>query len=111
MHSAGCLNPTSVQQTLPFTTGSNRYDFIEVSPLAEQIAAVALVAGVTGVINCGSGVPVSLAKQVEKFIAQEGLPIRLEYGAFPDRPYDSPAVWGDTTRIAGILERYRGMPI
>lgn len=101
----------SGQETLPFTTGSNRYDFIEVSALAEQIAAVALVAGATGVINCGSGVPVSLAEQVEKFIAQEGLPIRLEYGAFPDRPYDSPAVWGDTTRIAGILERYRGMPI
>lgn len=95
------------RQTLPFTTGSNRYDFIEVGILAEQIAAVSLVPGATGVINCGSGVPVSLAEQVESFIATAGLPIRLEYGAFPDRPYDSPAVWGDATRIGEIVDRFR----
>jgi dTDP-6-deoxy-L-talose 4-dehydrogenase (NAD+) len=100
----------SGRETLPFTTGSNRYDFIEVGALAEQIAAVALVPGATGVINCGSGVPVSLAEQVENFIAQARLPIRLEYGAFPDRPYDSPAVWGDATRITEILGRFREPP-
>ncbi|GAA3205456.1 NAD(P)-dependent oxidoreductase [Microbacterium terregens] len=89
--------------TMPFTTGKNRYDFIDVAELADQIAVVSTTPGVTGVINCSSGIPVSLAEQVEGFIAENQLPIRLEYGAFPDRAYDSPAVWGDATRVAELM--------
>lgn len=89
--------------TMPFTTGRNEYDFIHVAELADQIAVASTTPGVTGVINCSSGVPVSLAARVEAFIAENDLPIRLEYGAFPDRPYDSPAVWGDASRIAQLM--------
>ena len=45
---------------------------------------------VTGIINCCTGQPISLAERVEQFIQEHGLKIKLEYGAFPDRPYDSP---------------------
>ncbi|MBG6055359.1 dTDP-6-deoxy-L-talose 4-dehydrogenase (NAD+) [Salinibacterium sp. CAN_S4] len=83
--------------SLPFTSGTNQYDFIEVSELARQIASVSALDGVSGVINCSSGVPTSLRDQVESFIAEHELPISLEYGAFPDRPYDSPIVWGRPT--------------
>ncbi len=89
--------------TFPFTTGKNRYDFIDVDELADQIARVSAMADVTGVINCSSGVPLSLAERVEAFIRDNNLPITLEYGAFPDRPYDSPGVWGDASRIQALL--------
>lgn len=89
--------------TMPFTTGRNEYDFIHVSELAHQIAVASVTAGVTGVINCSTGEPVSLAARVEGFIAENDLPITLEYGAFPDRPYDSPAVWGQADEIRVIL--------
>lgn len=88
---------------LPFTSGSNKYDFIDVRELAEQIAVASTTPGVTGILNCSSGVPVSLGEQVERFIAENALPISLEYGAFPDRPYDSPAVWGDARRIREVM--------
>ena len=42
---------------------------------------------------------------MEEFIEQHNLKIRLEYGAFPDREYDSPAVWGDNTKISKIMEK------
>ena len=29
--------------------------------------------------------------------------IKLKYGAFPDRPYDSPIIWGDNTIISNIM--------
>lgn len=90
-------------RTLPFTMGTNKYDFIEVDELARQIAALFDAADATGVINCCTGVPVSLADKVEEFIAERGLDISLEYGAYPDRPYDSPAVWGDATDIRRIV--------
>ncbi|KAA9111240.1 NAD-dependent epimerase/dehydratase family protein [Microbacterium rhizomatis] len=89
--------------TMPFTSGKNLYDFIHVDELARQIAVASVTKGVTGVINCSTGHPVSLAERVEGFIAENELPIALEYGAFPDRPYDSPGVWGDAVRITQIM--------
>jgi nucleoside-diphosphate-sugar epimerase len=85
------------KSTLPFTSGTNQYDFIEVGELARQIATISALTGVSGIINCSSGVPTRLRDQVESFIAENQLPISLEYGAFPDRPYDSPIVWGRPT--------------
>ena len=45
----------------------------------------------------------SLAERVEAYIHENNLGLTLQYGAFPDRPYDSPGVWGDATKIAQIL--------
>lgn len=93
--------------TFPFTTGKNKYDFIEVDKLAEQIATVALQNEVAGIINCCTGEPVSLADKVESFIKEHGFNIKLEYGAFPDRPYDSPGVWGDASKINAVMKNAR----
>lgn len=89
--------------TFPFTTGKNKYDFIDVDELARQIAAVVSQEEINGVINCCTGQPITLAERVEKYIKDNDLDIKLDYGAFPDRPYDSPGVWGDATKINEIL--------
>lgn len=91
------------KKTFPFTTGKNKYDFIHIEKLAEMISQVALQKEVTGIINCCSGKPVSLAEQVEWYIKENKLDIKLEYGAFPDRAYDSPAVWGNSEKIDKIF--------
>lgn len=91
------------EKKFPFTTGKNLYDFITVEELARQIAAVVLQSEVSGIINCCTGEPESLADRVEGFIRENGLSIALDYGAFPDRPYDSPGVWGDAAEIRAIL--------
>lgn len=87
----------------PFTTGKNQYDFTEVTELVRQISAVLLQNEVCGIINCCTGQPKSLAEAVEGFIAKHGMQIKLNYGAFPDRPYDSPCIYGDNTKIQKIL--------
>ena len=93
------------KKTFPFTTGKNLYDFISVDELAEQIATVAGQTEVQGIINCCTGKPVSLAERVEQFIRDNNLDIRLEYGAFPDREYDSPGVWGNPDKIRKIMNQ------
>ena len=90
--------------TFPFTTGKNQYDFISVDGLAQQIAAVVSQTEIDGVINACSGEPMSLADRVEGYIREHDLGITLEYGAFPDRQYDSPGVWGDASKIKKIME-------
>lgn len=92
------------KKKFPFTSGRNLYDFIHVDDLAFQIAACGTQREVTGVINCCSGKPVSLAEQVERFIQEQNLDIELEYGKFPDRAYDSPGVWGDAEKIDRVMQ-------
>lgn len=89
----------------PFTTGKNLYDFIRVEELGRQIAALTDATDVVGTVNCSSGEPKSLADQVEQFIAEHELGVTLQYGAFPDRAYDSPGVWGDATTIQEVMRR------
>ena len=93
------------RRTFPFNSGANKYDFIDVDLLARQIAAAALQTEVRGIVECCSGRAISLRDQVESFIADHRLRIRPEYGAFPDRPYDSPAVWGNVEKIIRIMDR------
>ena len=61
----------------------------------------------TGIINVCSGNPVSLGDQVEAFIKKNKLDIALQYGAFPDRAYDSPVVYGDNTIIREIQKNMK----
>ena len=91
------------KETFPFTTGKNQYDFITVTELAHQIASVSTQTEVTGIINCCSGKPVSLAERVEQYIREHHLKIKLEYGVYPDRAYDSPCVYGDAEKIKKVL--------
>lgn len=95
------------QEKFPFTTGKTKYDFISVEELALQIAAVITQTDICGIINCCSGVPVSLADKIEGYIKENNMHIKLDYGKYPDRPYDSPIIYGDATKINHIIENQR----
>ena len=78
-----------------------------VEDLARQIAAVASQREVTGIINCCSGMAIPLAEEAERYIRENNMKIRLDYGKFPDRADASPEVWGDPTKINEILKNDR----
>ncbi len=86
-----------------FTSGKNQYDFISVEELVNQISLAICQKHIAGQINICSGKPVSLAEQVEWYIRVNHLPIVLDYGKFPDRPYDSPCLYGDNEKILKII--------
>lgn len=88
----------------PFTMGLNQYDFIDYDDFCEQVARTVKQDEILGIINIGSGCPEKLADRVERFIKENGYKIKLKYGAFPDRPYDSKAVWGDGKKMHQIME-------
>lgn len=91
------------KEYFPFTLGENQYDFLDYNDFCYQVAKVTEQDEINGIINCCSGKPVTLANRVERFIKENGYNIKLQYGAFPDRPYDSKAVWGDDQKIRKIL--------
>lgn len=88
----------------PFTLGQNQFDFIDYKDFCEQTARAVGQDKVLGIINICSGHPEKLADRVERFIKENNYEIKLKYGAFPDRPYDSKAVWGDSRKIETIMK-------
>lgn len=91
------------KEEFPFTMGQNQFDFIDYDDFCEQVTRAISQDDVLGVINICSGHPEKLADRVERFIRDNGYKIKLKYGAFSDRPYDSKAVWGDGRKIDEII--------
>lgn len=92
------------KKEFPFTSGKNKYDFIDVNDLAEMIVEASVQDKINGIINVCSGKPISLADKVESFIKEHGYNIKLNYGVYPERSYDSPAIWGNAEKINKILK-------
>lgn len=95
------------KKEFPFTLGQNQYDFIDYLDFCNQVAAVVEQNQELGIINICSGRPEKLADRVERFIKENNYDIKLQYGAFPDRPYDSKAIWGDSSKIEKIIGNSR----
>ncbi len=92
------------KKEFPFTLGQNQYDFIDYPDFCSQVASVVGQQKEQGIFNICSGHPEKLADRVERFIEENNYDIVLQYGAFPDRPYDSKAVWGNRTRVEKIMK-------
>ena len=97
------------KEEFPFTLGQNQYDFIDYNLFSEQVAATVVQNEVDGIINICSGRPEKLADRVERFIKDNNYKIKLKYGAFPDRAYDSKAIWGDSRKIERIMNAQEKM--
>jgi len=91
------------QETFPFTTGQNQYDFIDYEEFTNQVVLAISQCEVDGVINICSGQPERLATRIERFISENNFKIKLAYGTYPDRAYDSKAVWGNNSKINKII--------
>lgn len=90
------------QKEFPFTMGLNQFDFLDYEVFCQQVADTVEQSEIDGIINICSGRPEKLADRVERFIKENTFDIKLNYGAFPDRPYDSKAIWGDDFKIRMI---------
>ena len=97
------------EKEFPFTLGQNQYDFIDYLEFCSQVAAAVTQDKINGIINIGSGRPEKLADRVEKFLSDNHYHIKLKYGAFPDRIYDSKAIWGDNKKIQEIIKNRKNL--
>ena len=97
------LSVENNEKTFPFTLGQNQYDFIDYEDFCNKVSKVICQKREQGIINVCSGRPEKLADRVERFIKENNFDIKLQYGTFPDRPYDSKAIWGDSSKIEKIM--------
>ena len=93
------------EKEFPFTTGKNKFDFIQMEELVKQIVLITTQNKETGIINACSGTPISLGEMVESYIKNNHLDIKLKYGQFQERADESPCLYGDNTIITRIKHK------
>ncbi len=94
-------------KVFPFTSGKNKFDFMDYDIFCNCIALAVTQNKITGLIEVCSGVPESLGSRVERFIKDNDYDIKLEYGVYPERAYESKAMWGNNTKVQTIINNYR----
>lgn len=94
------------QDLFPFTSGENKYDFLDYDVFCKSVSLVSIQNIYSGIINISSGKPIKLKERVQKFIDENHLKIRLDFGKFPDREYDSKEIWGSNKELISIVEMF-----
>ena len=69
----------------PFVDGKNQFDFLPYISFSKYVAMTISQYDITGIINISSGYPQTIGYIMEKFIVENSLTIKLDYGRFPTR--------------------------
>jgi len=86
----------------PMSAGEQLRDYLPVEKIADALVTLIERPHCGGIFNICSGVPISVRRLVEEFIAARGKQIRLKLGhyAYPD--YEPMAFWGDRSKLDEI---------
>jgi nucleoside-diphosphate-sugar epimerase len=85
-------------ETAQVTRGLQVRDFLHVADVGAAIAAVA-VSDLEGIVNIGSGAPVTVREIVATIAAILGCERQVAFGARPDNPTDPPFICADNRRL------------
>ncbi len=84
--------------------GEQLRDYLPVEKVAECIIKIAMQSKVKGIINCCSGVPISIRKLVENYLKEKQKNIHLNLGYYPYPDYEPMAFWGNERKMKIALE-------
>ncbi len=82
--------------------GEQVRDYLPVEKVAEYIVKVALQSKVKSIINCCSGIPITVKQLVENYLKKKNISIQLNLGYYPYPNHESMAFWGDNNKLKMI---------
>lgn len=85
--------------------GNQQRDYLPVEKMAEYILQIALQKKVEGIINCCSGVPVTINQLIADFLFEKNQTIHLNKGFYPYTVHEPMNFWGDNTKLNKILKK------
>jgi dTDP-6-deoxy-L-talose 4-dehydrogenase (NAD+) len=91
------------EKTFRMSAGQQVRDFLPVEIVAEYLVKIALQKEIEGVINCCSGIPVTVEEFVRNYLRQKNISIELEMGYYPYPEYEPMKFWGDTKKLNKII--------
>jgi len=90
-------------ESFDMSGGEQVRDYLPVGNAARLLVDVAIKAGDIGAVNLCSGIPTQLKDQVAHWIAEAGLPMRMNLGRFPYPSFESMAFWGSRNKLDRAL--------
>jgi dTDP-6-deoxy-L-talose 4-dehydrogenase (NAD+) len=84
--------------------GEQLRDYLPVEEVAREIVDLALSSCDASIVNICSGQPISVRKQVERWLKENHWEIELNLGVYPYPDYEPMAFWGDRSRLDSISE-------
>jgi dTDP-6-deoxy-L-talose 4-dehydrogenase (NAD+) len=83
--------------------GEQVRDYLPIEKVAENIVSIALQKKITGIINCCSGIPVTVLDLINNYLKERHKAITLNTGYYPYPDYEPMRFWGDNTKLSSIL--------
>lgn len=83
--------------------GEQLRDYSPVEKVAESIIKISLQNKINGIINCCSGIPVSVRSLVEEYLNKKNKKLKLNLGHYPYPDYEAMAFWGDDKKLKKII--------
>ncbi len=91
------------ERTFRMSRGEQLRDYLPVTQMAGFLARLAVEAPGSGVVNVGSGQPISVRALVEQWLRELQYEMTLELGHFPYPDYEPLAFWADTRRLHELI--------
>lgn len=91
------------QAVFNMSGGEQVRDYLPVETVAANIVAIALQPAALGIINCCSGIPVTVKEMVERYLLEKGASLQLNLGYYPYTSYEPMSFWGDAGKLHKIL--------
>ena len=90
------------EEIFNMSEGDQTRDFLPVEKVAKYIVDIAVQSEVTGVINCCSGIPVTVKQLVQEYLKENNQSIKLNLGYYPYPDYEPMHFWGDNDKLKTI---------
>jgi dTDP-6-deoxy-L-talose 4-dehydrogenase (NAD+) len=87
------------ESVFEMSPGEQIRDYLHIDDAARAIAAISEQERVLGVINCGSGRPISVRRFVEEYLAKRNVRIALRFGVRTYPEYEPLAFWASTAKL------------
>jgi nucleoside-diphosphate-sugar epimerase len=91
------------ERSFRMSRGEQLRDYLPVAEMARYLARLTLEAPGSGIVNVGSGRPVSVRSLVESWLREMKWEMSLELGHYPYPDYEPMAFWADTRRLRALL--------
>jgi len=93
------------QTSFNMSPGDQLRDFLDIETVANNIVAIAEQNEVEGIINCCSGIPISVQEFVESYLHRVNIQLKLNLGHYPYSDLEPKNFWGDNAKLKLILQK------
>ena len=93
-------------ENFPLGSGKQVRDFVPLEDISRQLLEITFNNKAHGIYNGGSGIPQSIKEFALSIVHKEKSNIKLKFGIYKDREYESNSYWANMDKYRNLLVHY-----